>query len=61
MKMVAKRFINVKSLKLDNLQKIDDEELAALSKLSMLTGLDISKSAWVAGILRTWMSVYWPG
>ena len=40
--VVANRFINVRSLKLDKLMKIDDEDLVTLCKLSTLTVLDIT-------------------
>ena len=43
-KMVAKRFVNVKSLKLDRLLKIFDEGLVTLCKLSTLTVFDIPRS-----------------
>ena len=38
---VAKSFINVRSLKLDKVERIDDENLVTLCKLSILTALDI--------------------
>ena len=42
--VVDKRFINVRSLRLDKLRKIDDEDLVTLCKLSTLTVLDITQS-----------------
>ena len=42
--MVAETFVNVRSLTLDKLLKIDDKDLVTLCKLSALTVLDITQS-----------------
>ena len=39
---VATKFVNVKSLKLDKIQNIGDEDLVEVCKLSTLTCLDLS-------------------
>ena len=44
LKMVTMRFVNVRSLKLDNLLKIDDEGLVAPCTLFTLTILDVTWS-----------------
>ena len=44
LKMVAERFVNVRSLKLGNIEKINDEDLVTLCKLSTLTILDVTRS-----------------
>ena len=42
MEMMAKRFINARSLKLDEFKNIDDDDLDTLCKLSILTVLDVT-------------------
>ena len=55
LEIVSERFVNVRSLILDNIRKVDDEDLAILSNLSTWTILDVTPShIFYQGYYRHW-------